>query len=206
MPTMKPQDETAPTSFGAAPFNALDDLPDEQTFTLRSPVTLAGVTTSSVRLAEPTAGQYETIAGMVGMESYFYLIFLTSGLPLGAAEQLGSRDYNDLRDFLDQYAPAVTAMPDAEALPTPMTLTLRKPVRADEASEPITSLILREPTAGERRKVEAFGGTKASIELIALVSGAPRAAIARISARDQRKAAIYLMGFINGGRRTGAAV
>jgi hypothetical protein len=203
---MLTQDNTAPTSFARAPFSDLDGLADERTFTLRSPVQFAGVTTSSVRIVEPTAGHYETIAGMLGMESYFYLIFLTSGLPIGAAEILGSRDYNDLRDFLDLFAPAIPSMPDAEALPTPMTLTLRKPVRVDDASEPITSLTLREPAAGERRKIEQLGGTKASIELIAMVSGAPRAAVARLCARDFRKAAIYLMGFINGGRKTGAAV
>lgn len=91
--------------------------------------------------------------------------------------------------------------------PEEKVIRLRKPVVLGSGDGAVTyeSLTLREPTAGELEKATstATNNIGMSITLIHLVSGIPRAAVAKIGQRDLREASDYLGGFTEDGPATG---
>ncbi|MBU68554.1 MAG: hypothetical protein CL858_24440 [Cupriavidus sp.] len=91
--------------------------------------------------------------------------------------------------------------------PEERVIKLRKPVvlGTGENAMQYDSLTLREPTAGELEKATstATNNIGMSITLIHLVSGVPRAAVAKIGQRDLREASDYLGGFTEDGPTTG---
>ena len=91
--------------------------------------------------------------------------------------------------------------------PEEKVINLRKPVvlGTGENAMQYDSLTLREPTAGELEKATstATNNIGMSITLIHLVSGVPRAAVAKIGQRDLQEASDYLGGFTEDGPTTG---
>ena len=91
--------------------------------------------------------------------------------------------------------------------PEERVIKLRKPVvlGTGENAMQYDSLTLHEPTAGELEKATstATNNIGMSITLIHLVSGVPRAAVAKIGQRDLREASDYLGGFTEDGPTTG---
>lgn len=91
--------------------------------------------------------------------------------------------------------------------PEEKVIKLRKPVvlGTGENAMQYDSLTLLEPTAGELEKATstATNNIGMSITLIHLVSGVPRAAVAKIGQRDLREASDYLGGFTEDGPTTG---
>jgi hypothetical protein len=92
-------------------------------------------------------------------------------------------------------------MPKKKDLQDEFTLTLRKPITLGEGvdAETYTKLDLREPEAEEvldfnRRSTKDAGD--ALKRLIAKVSGAPLAVVAKMKARDFMEASAYLAAFM----------
>lgn len=82
-------------------------------------------------------------------------------------------------------------------------LTLRKPVTMGD--ETITSLTLREPTAGELERATAKGtGMTVAINLMSMVSGQPRQIIEKMGSRDFKEATAFIEGFTEDGPKDGA--
>ena len=85
------------------------------------------------------------------------------------------------------------------------SLTLRKPL-ATAAGE-VTSLQLREPTAGEldkfTRAIAAKGDIGATLLLIALVTGIDQPLLEKLGARDFQAASDYLGSFMGASPKTG---
>jgi len=85
-------------------------------------------------------------------------------------------------------------MTDKAKLPDSMTITLRSPI--DIEGQTITTMTLREPTAGQIENARRAGvGETVAIRLIALCSGTPEAAVRKMKARDYKEAADFCLGF-----------
>jgi hypothetical protein len=80
-----------------------------------------------------------------------------------------------------------------------LTLPLRKPLIEGDGPDAVTisSLALREPTAGEMRRAEGLGGNiPITLRVLALVSGVREALIRTLGARDLRAAGDYCAAFV----------
>jgi hypothetical protein len=88
--------------------------------------------------------------------------------------------------------------PEELQAPDELVITLRKPiVFADTRYDEIK---LREPTAGEMEKVEAFSGIKTTMELIRVIAAVPDGVVKKIVITDLRRAADYFLVFTQGAR------
>lgn len=81
-----------------------------------------------------------------------------------------------------------------DAPPPELVLTLDNPVTLGELS--YTSVILREPTAGEWMLWDKLSGIDADIMAVSVVSGIPEAAVRKLPASKLLQASRYLAGFL----------
>jgi hypothetical protein len=83
------------------------------------------------------------------------------------------------------------------------TFTLKKPVKALDGTD-LTSITLREPTAGQLREINRKTGTDADIYAVATIGGVPVQVVDKIMAGDLIRMADYISGFLKGDQGTGA--
>jgi hypothetical protein len=165
-------------------------LPDTHTITLRRPVEFAGETWSVLRLREPTVGEIEEVQALGAVDGIAHLLFLITGLPPGAIDQIGERDLRQAETYLAAICKAPAAMRDP---PDTLVVRLRKPLTDDQGSE--FELNLREPRLSDLRRVETMNAVTEMKTMIALVTGIAVERIARIGVRDYRAAEAYLRAF-----------
>lgn len=79
-------------------------------------------------------------------------------------------------------------------IPDQLTVNLRKPVSLGE--ETYDRLELREPTAAEWSQFDKVDGVDGDVLAISIISGVPRAAVAKIGTRDLLVGARYLARFL----------
>jgi hypothetical protein len=80
-----------------------DDLPDTLTITLRKPIEIAGITYDRLELREPTAGEMKKLEGKTGTTATIDLLFMVTGVPIGALDKLGVRDLRKATDYLEAF-------------------------------------------------------------------------------------------------------
>lgn len=81
-----------------------------------------------------------------------------------------------------------------DAPPPELVLTLDKPVTLGELS--FSSVILREPTAGEWMLWDKLSGIEADIMAVSVVSGIPEPVVRKLPASKLLQASRYLAGFL----------
>jgi hypothetical protein len=90
------------------------------------------------------------------------------------------------------------AKTDPADLPPPeveeWAMPLRKPVQLGDM-EPITSILLREPTGAEWLLWEKLTGVEANIKAISTVAGVPEQVVGKLGTRAIVKAAAFLERF-----------
>ena len=88
-----------------------------------------------------------------------------------------------------------TTTADAVLPPAEMIIRLDPPLK-DLAGDDVTSLDLREPTAGEMKSCDNLTGYAWMIAIVAQVTARPEKVISRVPVSTLNKAGAYLTGFI----------
>lgn len=78
----------------------MTEMPETMTLTLAKPVTFAGQTYETLNLREPTAGEVAQFDKLERVESDILAVSLVAGVPKGAAEKIGARDFMTAARFI----------------------------------------------------------------------------------------------------------
>ena len=190
--------------------------PDTISIAVFPPVLHGGREFASLDLREPRVSEVraseELLGGVVNpasvLESEVRLAALVSGWPEEAIRELPASLLNQAADFLGGFEARARGARLAE--PT-LLIELDPPVVVQKGS--FAELELREPRVSERRRAELHltkgitvaASRAAEISLVTDVSAWPPAAVLKMPIGAFARAADYLAGFLERGRRTGAS-
>jgi hypothetical protein len=76
-----------------------------------------------------------------------------------------------------------------------LVIAFRKPI--DGLAGPFTSIVIREPTAGEMMEWDKLSGVEADVKAISVVAGIPPQDVQKIPARDFIRASRRIAAFLD---------
>jgi hypothetical protein len=81
----------------------VEAIPESLTITLRKPVTFATITYTEIKLREPLGFEWEQWDGLRGAAIVMMAISVIAAIPLPAVKQIGTRDLNEARRYIDNF-------------------------------------------------------------------------------------------------------
>lgn len=82
----------------------------------------------------------------------------------------------------------------ADDIDDELVITFRKPI--DGPAGPVTSIVIREPTAGEMMQWDKLAGVEADAKAISVVAGVPSIVVEKMPARDFIRASRKIADFL----------
>lgn len=173
-------------------------MPDPHIIKLRRPVGPKGAEVAEIKLREPRAGEVLRASRETGRGLALSLLAQVTGLDVGIIQALPGRASDRALAYLMGFVDPILAEPTEPTAEPPDEMAVDLSETVQIGTTWVTRLDLHEPTLGELIKVEKYDGMQRVLNLVALSSGQPRAAIEMIPISEYAKAAAYVMPFMNG--------
>lgn len=90
----------------------------------------------------------------------------------------------------------MSAKPEEPGLDEDLVIVFKKPIDG-VAGQPIASIVIREPTAGEMLQWDRLSGVEADVKAISVVAGIPPVDVEKMTSRDFIRASRRIAAFLD---------